>query len=141
MGVVPYPKLDETQKQHYSYVEDQVSVFAIVKHAPNTDIIGAVLEAMSSYSFRKVMPTYYTTILKGRYVRDPESAAVLDEMIQNIRVDTAWCYNSSLKNLGSTMRTLVESQYPWFASTYQGNKSVFEDAVRKLIPEEESTGE
>lgn len=132
-GILPYPKLDQTQEEYYSYVEDQVSVFAIVQYAPNADMIGAVLEAMGAYSHRKVMPTYYDILLKGRYLRDPESAAIIDMMVANIKVDAAWCYDSAIKGLGSLMRTLVESKYPYFISSYDGSYDTYKKYVDDLI--------
>jgi len=71
--VLPYPKYDELQENYISRTLDTqfTSIMTTVK---DIDMAGAVLEAMSSYAYRNVIPAYIETSLQEKYSRYPEAA-------------------------------------------------------------------
>lgn len=62
------------------------------------EIVGAVLEAMASYSYRETMPLYLDTVLKGQYMSDAESRRIVDIIVDGISIDAAWIYIDTLAN-------------------------------------------
>ena len=78
-GFLPIPKYDEKQKEYYSYVHDQYSVFFIPSTATDLEMTSAVLEMMAYENFKNVLPVYYDLVLKGRYANDPQSRQMLDK--------------------------------------------------------------
>lgn len=95
-GIIPYPKYDEDQKEYYTMVDGNFSVIAIPKGitAEKLKMAGAAVEALSAYSWKNVVPKYYDVALKTRYVRDQESVAMLDLIMENRVVDFAYLYDN-----------------------------------------------
>jgi len=78
MGLVPYPKLDETQDEHITVVHDTAEIGGIPITCKNLELASAVLQLLCRESYRTVNPAYYETTLKIKYVRDDYSAQMID---------------------------------------------------------------
>ena len=78
IGLVPYPLLDESQKDYHTVVHDTAEVGAIPLTAANYDMSSAVVQALNEATAASVTPTYYETALKIKYVRDDYSAQMID---------------------------------------------------------------
>ena len=91
-------KYDKNQKNYYSFPETSFGAVAIPKMNTSPEIVGAVLEAMASYSYRQTMPLYLDTVLKGQYMSDAESRRIVDIIVDGISIDTAWIYIDTLAN-------------------------------------------
>lgn len=94
-GILPYPKYDAEQEKYYSRIEaGELPYVPVILSDAEANMAGAVLEALSSYSYQYVIPVYYDTYLKHKNTRDAESAEMLDILFEN-RVfdlsDTVWC--------------------------------------------------
>lgn len=92
-GIIPYPKLDEAQKQYVSRVEYYFPTIVPI-NSDSLEITGIMLEALQSESAKTVRPAYYDIALKTKYTRDDESAQML-ALIFSTRVvdmgDTTLC--------------------------------------------------
>lgn len=97
-GVLPYPKYDENQKEYYSFTHDFYGAVVIPNTNGNPDTVGAVLEAMASFSYRDTIPAYLDTVLKGQYMSDPQSRRMIDTVVDGIYIDAAWIYVHTLAN-------------------------------------------
>ena len=111
-GVVPMPKYDEAQDGYNTLLHDQFTVFSIP-----TTVVGekltaatAVLEAMSSASYRIVKPAYYETTLRTKIAQDPQSAEMMDIIIRNIYIDAGIIYTGALPGFQGGLRALVNSK-------------------------------
>ena len=129
--VIPLPKYDEQQDKYYSYIHDSFTAVSIpvTVNAEEAEVLGSVLEAMASESYRTVTPRYYEEALKLRYVDNPESAQMLDMMTQNVKLDAAVIFMHALVADNSTvltiMRKIVGDNYrngvsPNVASSFAG---------------------
>lgn len=93
-GILPYPKYDSEQTEYHSRVEagSTVAVVPITNADPLS--AGAILEAMASTGYSKILPAYYESVLKRKISRDEESQGMLD-LIFKTRVydlgDTWYC--------------------------------------------------
>ena len=109
-GVVPIPKYSEDQKTYYSQMHDGFTIACL----PNTvksdraDMLSAVLEAMSSVSYRIVRPVYYETTLRTKLAQDPQSAAMMDLIMDNIRIDAGFVYSHSMGSFHQGFQQLVD---------------------------------
>ena len=93
-GVLPYPKWDESQPDYYSRVEGGAQVCIVPITNADTEVAGAVIEAMCSYSYQNVIPAYYEMTIKAKYSRDDDSAEMFDLILANRTYDlgdTFWC--------------------------------------------------
>lgn len=106
-GIIPFPKLDEEQKEYRSLVHDAAMLTAVNGSSKNLDIAGAVMEALCAETSRTVLPAYYETALKIKYTRDNKSAQMIDLIHDNMRTNFVFAYNYSLGNIGTIYRSLV----------------------------------
>ncbi len=97
-GVIPMPKFEESQDVDRTLPHDWFTVVSV----PTTiqqerfQMIGAVLEAMGSHSYDNLRPAYYESTLRTKIAQDPESAEMLDMIINNVRIDAGIIYTQVL---------------------------------------------
>ena len=84
LGILPIPKLDDSQANYITSSHDTTNVGVIPVTCSKLDTLAAVLEVLSIESAASVIPAYYETSLKTKYVRDDQSAQILDIIRQNI---------------------------------------------------------
>jgi hypothetical protein len=99
-GIVPMPKLEETQKDYYSTKTRQayVCVIPVTNQDPNKT--GAVLDALSYISYRDVTPVLYNVTISQKGLRNEESIEML-ELIRNTQYYDAgviYGWTSALNN-------------------------------------------
>lgn len=78
IGIIPYPKLDETQKNYVTVVHDTAEVGVIPTSAKNSEMSGAVAHLLCRLSHETVLPAYYEMSLKIKYARDNYTSAMID---------------------------------------------------------------
>lgn len=78
IGLVPYPKFDENQKNYITPICDLTNVGVIPMTCTKLDIVSAVLEALCRETGSTVLPAYYETALKVKYSRDDTTSQMLD---------------------------------------------------------------
>ena len=89
-GILPAPKYDKNQTEYFSTLSvHQSGLAAVPVIAGNTERTGIILEALSAESRYTVQPAYYDISLKGKYVRDDESADMLDVLFNSRSYDLA----------------------------------------------------
>ncbi len=118
-GVVPMPKYEASQKVHRTLLHDQFTVLSI----PTTAIermsqISAVLEALGSASHYTVRPAYYETTLRTKIAQDPDSAEMLDTIINNVYIDAGIIYTKSLETFHDQFRLIIGSKTNTVVSKY-----------------------
>lgn len=133
-GILPAPKYDEEQEQYYSIADDSYSQIAVPSTCQNTERVGAFLELMGEYSYKKVIPAYYEVAMKGKYLRDDESCQMFDLIIESAWYDFAYI-NTSV--LGNPVFITRQSQYHQdgknFASVWAANETVLENNLETLL--------
>lgn len=108
--VLPIPKFTEDQKLYHSSLNDYFSVVAIPVTVSDRDIenVGAVLEVMSSESWRTVAPAYYEVALKVKYVDNPDAWGIMDHIIENVAMDPCMPYIRLINFSGESRETLMQ---------------------------------
>ncbi len=94
-GILPYPKYNEQQQNYSSYVGASYSVMICLgAHMEDSDVErnSALIEAIAYYSREMVTPEYYDYTLKGKLIRDEESAPCLDIIIGSRTFDVGIYY-------------------------------------------------
>ena len=130
-GVVPLPKWDEAQSEYYSVCDAGANVMVIPVTAQNIEMIGAVVEALSAYSWRSVMPTYCDIVLNRKSARDPESSEMMELILDSRVIDFAYLYDGwtgwVFKLAGMT------AQEGSFASVYEKNEKAMQNYYDKVL--------
>lgn len=101
VGIIPYPKLDESQKGYITQIHDTAEIGAVptTVSMENLSMLSAYLQAMTEYSAKYVMPEYYETALKVKYSQDQQSARMLNIIRESINDPCDIAYNGLLKNI------------------------------------------
>ena len=108
-GIIPMPKLDETQKEYNAFCHDGSSSFSIPITENSPNMVAAFLEAMCAETYRTVTPAYFETALKGKYSRDSETSQMLDLIVSGIYLDIAYIYGDNLQSPIGDLRTILGS--------------------------------
>ncbi|MCL2518485.1 MAG: hypothetical protein FWF15_07990 [Oscillospiraceae bacterium] len=119
-GMIPNPKYDEAQTNYRSVVHDTMNfgIVPITTSASKFEMTSAVVEALCAESYRRVVPAYYETALKVKYVRDEASSQMIDLIHESMMTNFIFAYYSSLNNAGFVFRALVTGKSTDFASEY-----------------------
>ena len=133
-GIVPMPKLDESQESYRSYAHDTMTAYGIPLTVIDDELemIGAFLEAMASESYRTVTPAYYELALKTKYVSDEESVKMLDDIINHFYVDAGVLYTKKISSFHQNMRTWVGQNRNTVASMIKATERVIGKQLNEL---------
>lgn len=134
-ALLPLPKWDENQQNYYTFVHDQYSIGGIPVSVNNPSMVSAVVEAMAAESYRYLSPAYYDLVLNGKYIRDPDTAEMLDIAMAGINIDFGWIHTYSLSSCSQYLLRdiLYSSKSSNFASAYKSREKVFKKVMEKLI--------
>ena len=133
-GVVPMPRLTEQQDGYYSTLHDGFTVLAIptTVQGERLNQVGAVLEAMGSASYRIVKPAYYETTLRTKLVSDPQSSAMLDMIVENLRTDAGYINVYAFNSFHHGFREIMSSKQNTVSSSYKARQKATEKTVKNL---------
>ncbi len=125
-GILPMPKLDETQLKYKTLTGGHHTVLTVPKTCRDTEFVGLIVEALSAESWKTYTPTLYEIALKTRYLRDSESKEVLDIVVDGNTFDFGYVYNVGF---AYSIEELIKQGSNNFQSYYTRKRS---DANYKL---------
>ena len=132
-GIIPYPKLDETQETYGTRVHDGLSLVSVPIDCQKVEVTGAVLEAMAAESWRRITPAIFDVALKYKYSRDPQSAEMIELIKESAYIPFAAVYNESIGKPWFIMRNLMAQKSSNFASYWAKQQTVVEKGLAKAI--------
>ncbi len=131
-GVVPSPKFDEAQDRYYNtYSYANCTAYSVPTTAPDLARTGTIMEAMAEVSKYTLTPAYYDVALKGKYIRDEESAEMLDIILAQRAYDLGMIFNWG--SMFSTITGMSTSKNADFASLYAKREKSTISAIDKFI--------
>lgn len=130
-GVIPYPKYDEEQEAYYSRVEGS-SIYFIPKTVEDTSFAGAVMEAMSCESYNSVIPVFYEIALKAKYIRDSQSGAIIDMLMENRIYDWGDTFFTNYIRDGFVFWAFADGKNV-AASDIESNRTAVETAIKNIV--------
>lgn len=132
-GIIPYPKCDENQNDYKTTLLGIYSKFAIPVTCDDTELAGAVLEALGSEFYRTVTPTYFETALKVKYARDDETAQMFDLIRGSVSPDLGVCFTYPTDNLADIQfKNAVNNGGENWASRMESIKSTSEEKINTI---------
>lgn len=134
-GVVPMPKFDEDQKEYKTLLHDQFTVMSVPTTVTGAklDEMSAIMEALCSESYRRVKPAYYETTLRTKIMKDPESAELLDLIIDNIYIDAGIIYTAVLSSFHSAFRDIMATKQNTVTSKYKSTTKSAEKSLKTMV--------
>ena len=116
-GILPMPKLDETQEAHYTWVSPWItSGLVIPASVPDIERIGRIMEDIAYESSLTIRPAYYDVTLEGKFTRDEESATMIDVILSNRVYDLGMIYDWN--GIGSLLSVMAAERENTFTSRY-----------------------
>ncbi|MBQ4592456.1 MAG: hypothetical protein IJP32_01135 [Clostridia bacterium] len=123
VGIIPYPKLDETQENYVISLHDTTEVGVILSTLPpsSDEFVHTCLEVLCRETNKQVIPQWYENALKVKYVDGQDDAKMIDLIHDSITSPFAVTYNTLLGNymLATAFLTPLGSQQTDFASNYK----------------------
>ena len=123
VGIIPYPKLDETQENYVTSLHDSTEVGAILTTLPpsSDEFVHTCLEVFARETHKQVIPQWYENALKVKYVDGQDDAKMIDLIHDTITSPFAVTYNTLLGNymLATAFLTPLGSKQTDFASNYK----------------------
>ena len=98
IGLIPYPKLDESQARYVTVVHDTAEVGAIPTTARDPEMTGAVCQILCRLTHKSVLPTYYEMSLKIKYARDDFTSSMIDLIHDGITDEFCLVYGGAYAN-------------------------------------------
>ena len=137
-GVLPYPKLDESQDEYYTHMLGRTGTFFLPVNIAEdkAEVIGYVIDVLSAYSYKYLRPAIYDVSLTEKGIRDENSIEMLDLIMDSRRYD----FSMFLEYGGSytltpmlTYRNLIAAKNVNITSYYESKKDSAEAFLSKIV--------
>lgn len=133
-GMVPMPKLDSAQEKYYTTLNyNNMSTVTMPAANQNPDETSLVIEALACASADTLTPAYYEKALERKYMRDEESRAMLDIILDSRVYDLCSLYDWG--GVYSIIGSMVNSSSTDFMSSYAKKESAAVKAIEKFCDE------
>lgn len=139
-GILPVPKLNEEQQEHYTHATAHTSAVAIpvVKDQAGLEYASIILEAMAAEGYKQIRPAVYDVALKSKYTRDADSYEMIDIVVQGRTADFADVYDKwgFTYTLDYVARGNVKEWASYYASNNKTQTKNIDDVVdmfKKLV--------
>ena len=142
-GILPYPKLDESQTGYYSYLDGTFSAMMLGITTPdeNIEMCGMITEALNAYSREYVVPALYDTSLKLKASRDEDSMRMLDILLDGRRFSFDSFDEGGFKfSPNNALRQNIQGKKDSISSFCEKNVQSAQKWVDKIIAQYEDAG-
>ena len=128
-GVLPSPKLDESQESYYHLVDPNAYIFGIPSDTKNIEMVDILLDDWA-YMSDDVVEAFYEITLKHRRFEAPDDAEMLDIVLSNCRYEiglVAWLNVNEM--LATAMNSLdLPGAYARYGKTIDAKiKALYKD--------------
>lgn len=135
-GILPYPKLDATQKDYGHNVSAfHTSFLCVPELVADFDRSGATIELLAYFGKKLLTPAYYDQTLIGKSVRDEESVEMLDIIFATRVFDIGIYYDIGTykTQLGRLFvsRSEISSLYDTYKAVADSKIKVLNEAFNK----------
>ena len=130
-GIIPYPKQDEAQEKYYVRLGYWNAPLVPVTNQ-ETEMTGALLEALNAEYSRVVRPKYFDTALKGKIARSEESVRMLDLILDSRTIDIGDSLFSG--TIRATITDVFMRGSTDFMSSIEANRQTNEKALMDGMP-------
>ena len=139
--ILPVAKWSESQENYYSLISDRFTAMAMPSLVAGDDValMGAVMEALASESYRTVTPVYFETVLRSRLSSSPENWEILQNITENVKMDACLPYTAALRMEGHVRDSIVKlwryTAWQGYIGTPKAISSVYNQGVADSIEE------
>ncbi len=133
MGVIPYPKMDESQDGYRTMVHDtgEIGAIPVTTVGDAASAVSAVVQVLSVHAHENLLEAYYEVALKSKYAQDAYTAQMLDLVVDGISSPFEFVYEFGFSTTDSFLNTI--SFQPVYESIGKGS-DVSASTFQKLLP-------
>ena len=132
-SILPWPKWDENQQRYLTNADDKFTAFGLpLTVYEDLDFASILYEALCAESYKKVYPVYYDTALKGKYSSEPETAEMVDLIMEGRAFDLAFEFSGTFSDLPYLFRKQLDANNVNIASAYKK----IEKGLNKTAPKQ-----
>ncbi len=135
-GILPYPKLNETDDIYATFLSGTYSAQMIPSSAPASSLerTGILTEALNAYSHELVFPALYDVSIKNKAARDAESVEMLDLVVAGRRYSFDSLDEQKFKlSPVCVLRNNIQKNVESIASYYEANRASCEGWITSMI--------
>lgn len=130
-GLLPYPKWNDEQKNYQMML--QRGCYAMIPvSATSVDSASAALEALSSESYRSLIPEYVDVLLKTRYAADSDASEMVDMIVHSLFYDPGEIYSTYFGGPGGWLRYAINVKLNW-TSHIASKRQAMETKLAQLL--------
>ncbi|MBR5871296.1 MAG: hypothetical protein IKZ09_09685, partial [Clostridia bacterium] len=131
-GMVPIPKLDETQDSYYGDFASQCVFYTIPVTNNNTKETALASDYLSYLSNRDLLPVYYESVVEQKGLRNQDSIEMLDIVLSSktVELSTLFGWNGGLI---ANLRSKVFAGESDAASIIEAHKNQMESSIAATI--------
>ncbi|MBQ7983884.1 MAG: hypothetical protein IJ302_09945, partial [Clostridia bacterium] len=138
-GILPMPKLDESQEGYFAGATDRPVVVPITAE-DRLDNIGLVVEAINIEGYKRVYPAYFEVTMKSRYADQSDDAQMLDIIHDNTIISFTYLYgdHKSIYNkmLGDILKAnKVSMEVASWAAKYESAQEERVETIMEFFEE------
>lgn len=131
-GIIPFPKYDENQQDYISCMKAGVTSIMVSANIQDPDMVGTIIEALCMYGYTDIMPAYYETTLKLKYLSDETAMSMLGLIRDSLVVDFAMSYNLVFSDLYSIVGNNMNKGVASITSAVKGKAGVWQKVMDQL---------
>ncbi|MGM9684047.1 MAG: hypothetical protein ACI3XQ_10675 [Eubacteriales bacterium] len=132
-GILPLPKYDKDQDGYYTCLGEENNLFGITINVADTDMVSAVLEAMSAYSYQNVSTAYYEKQLKLRYSADSEMSQMFDLIRNGVTFCFGSIYGCDMNLLSSWFKDCIGKNEKGWSTYVEGMQGPAEEKIQDFF--------
>jgi hypothetical protein len=131
-GLVPWPKYDQMQDGYYNLVHTSAGRgVCIPVSQTDYEFVGAIVEAFAAKSMYTVTPAYYDVALTYKYMRDTDSAEMLDIILDSRVYDLGLIANYG--SMAGSIAGVITNGTGNLASTWAKSERAFQKMMDKAV--------
>ncbi|MHC1695438.1 MAG: ABC transporter substrate-binding protein [Eubacteriales bacterium] len=130
-GVLPIPKMSETQDGYYCMVTTDFHPITIPTTVPDAERTALIVDALSYESMFILRPAFYSTFLSQKILRDEESVKMVDILFKSKIYD--FDFITKVTGLSDALGSMVASGNNTLASKVEAIQDSAQTKLDKLI--------
>ena len=136
-GAVPLPSYDTEYTSYNSYVDPSAQAVFVLNNAPDTDLSGAAIQALSAASYGKNAKAF-SELCTYYYLSDERSAAMIEKITNKGYYDLGFMLGPSVPEIASASYEMIHNTVFYkidFATMYKQSIVAFNErySQRKLF--------
>ena len=129
VGILPYPLYSPSQERYSHYVDNHVFTYHVPVSVSQTDELGRFLEVFGYHS-RHIVRKAFINVYSYDYCHDPESADMLDLILNSRSYDPGYHYWSSAE---SDLSQMIESSNHNIVKWTQRRSAMLSEEINRYV--------